>query len=61
MGRDVSVVVTNEASINPTIRAIIDADVNVDSNKKSVNFFVKPNKMFLFNKETEERIYLEGK
>jgi len=61
MGRDVSVVVTNEASINPTIRAIIDADVNVDSNKQFVNFFVKPNKMFLFNKETEERIYLEGK
>lgn len=58
MGRDVSVVATNEASINPVVRAIIDADNKIDHDRKTVNFFIKPNKMFLFNKETEERIYI---
>jgi len=62
MGRDVSVVATNEASINPVVRAIIDADNRIDPDRKTVNFFIKPNKMFLFNKETEERIYIvEGR
>lgn len=58
MGRDVSVVATNEASSNPVVRAIIDADNKIDHDRKTVNFFIKPNKMFLFNKETEERIYI---
>ena len=62
MGRDVSVVATNEASINPVVRAIIDADNRIDPDRKTVNFFIKPNKMFLFNKDTEERIYIvEGR
>lgn len=62
MGRDVSVVATNESSLNPVVRAIIDADNQIDSTRKTVNFFIKPNKMFLFNKETEERIHLvEGR
>ena len=61
MGRDVSVVGTNEASINPSIRAIIDADNGIAPESQMVKFNIKPNKMFLFNKETEERIYVEGK
>ena len=61
MGRDVSVVASSEASINPTLRAIIDADNHIDPNSQVVKFNIKPNKLFLFNKETEERIYVEGK
>ena len=61
MGRDVSIVSTNEASLNPLVRSIIDADNKVDLSKKTVRYDVKPHKLFLFNKETEERIYFEAK
>ena len=61
MGRDVSVVSTNEASLNPVIRSILDSDNKVDPAAETVRFNVKPHKIFLFNKETEERIYFEVK
>ena len=56
MGRDVSLVCTNEASANPIIRAIINADNKVDATAATVRFNLKPHKVFLFNAETEERI-----
>ncbi len=59
MGRDVSVVSTHEASQNPVVRSIIDADNKVDVAKGTVNYTLKPHKVFLFNAETEERIYFE--
>ena len=58
MGRDVSVVSTHSASLNPTIRSIIDADER-PSAAATVRFSLKPHKVFLFNAETEERIYFE--
>lgn len=61
MGRDVSVVSTNAASVNPCIRSIINADNKVDLSQKTVRYAIKPHKVFLFNKETEERIYYEVK
>ncbi len=61
MGRDVSVVCTNAASCNPVIRAIINADNKVDLSCNMVRFNLKPHKVFLFNKETEERIRYEVK
>ena len=61
MGRDVSIVSTNPASINPSIRSIINADNKVDLTAKTVRYSVKPHKFFLFNKETEERIRYEVK
>ena len=61
MGRDVSIVSTNGASLNPVVRSIIDADNKVDPESETVRFNVKPHKTFLFNKETEERIYFEVK
>ncbi len=57
MGRDVSIVCHHEASANPIIRAIINADNKVDLTAKTVRFDLKPHKVFLFNAETEERIY----
>lgn len=61
MGRDVSVVSTNAASVNPSIRSIINADNKVDLSQKTIRYAVKPHKLFLFSKETEERIYFEVK
>ena len=61
MGRDVSIVSTNEASLNPMIRSIINSDNKVDLANKVVRYNVKPHKLFLFNKETEERIPYEVK
>ncbi len=61
MGRDSSVVSTHPASQNPVVRAIIDADNKVDTASETVRFSLKPHKVFLFNKETEERMYPEVK
>ena len=61
MGRDVSVVSTHEASLNPVIRSIVDADNKIDLGAETVSFRVKPHKLFIFNKETEERIRFEVK
>ena len=61
MGRDSSVVCTHPASLNPVIRAIINSDIKIDTAADAVRFNVKPHKFFLFNKETESRIYYEVK
>ena len=60
MGRDVSVVSTHEASVNPIVRSIINSDVRI-APAATINYTLKPHKVFLFNKETEERIYFEVK
>ncbi|MBQ9468705.1 MAG: ABC transporter ATP-binding protein [Clostridia bacterium] len=57
MGRDVSVVSTHEASLNPTVRSIIDADNRPAPGAETVRFLLKPHKVFLFDGETEKRIY----
>ena len=61
MGRDVSVVSTHEASVNPIVRSIINSDVRIDATAATIRYAVKPHKVFVFNKETEERIYFEVK
>ena len=61
MGRDVSVVSTNEASLAPMIRSIINADNKIDATAETVSYSLKPHKTFIFNRETEERIYFEVK
>ncbi|MBE6920442.1 MAG: ABC transporter ATP-binding protein [Ruminococcaceae bacterium] len=57
MGRDVSIVSENAASQNPVIRSIINADNKVDVTAENVKYALKAHKVFIFNKETEERIY----
>ena len=59
MGRDVSVVSTNPASVNPFIRSIVDADYKINKDDATINFSLKPHKVFLFDVETEERIRFE--
>ena len=60
MGRDVSVVSTHEASVNPVIRSIINADNKISAGE-TVSYSLKPHKVFLFSKEDEARIYFEAK
>ena len=60
MGRDVSVVSTHEASVNPIVRSIINSDVKI-APEATIRYTLKPHKVFLFHKETEERIYFEVK
>ncbi len=60
MGRDVSVVATHSASVNPTVRAIVDADNKIAA-AGTVSFSLKPHKVFLFSKADESRIYFGGK
>ncbi len=57
MGRDVSIVSTNPNSQNPIIRSIIDADNEIDHESEKVRFSLKPNKVFIFSKETEKRLF----
>ena len=57
MGRDVSIVSTNPASVNPVIRSIVNSDIKVDATCKNIRYNLKAHKLFVFNKETEERIY----
>ena len=60
MGRDVSIVSDCPASLNSVVRSIINADNKVDLAAKTVRFSLKPHKVFIFNKETEERIRFEN-
>ena len=59
MGRDVSIVSTHAASLNPAVRSIVDADYKINRDSATVKLNLKPHKVFLFDKETEERIYFE--
>ena len=61
MGRDVSIVSTNENSINPVIRSIINSDEAISADATTVNYSLKSHKVFVFDKETEERLYFEVK
>ena len=61
MGRDVSLVTTHSASLNPVVRSIVDADAAKNARGITVSYSLKPHKVFLFNKETEERVYFEVK
>ena len=56
MGRDKSVVSIHPSSTKPTVRAIVDSDVEFPSDAESLRFDIKPNKMFLFHIEDETRL-----
>ena len=56
MGRDVSVISKHEKCQGSTLRSIIQAETKVDKEKKEIRFSLKKNKVFLFDKDTGERI-----
>lgn len=63
LGRDLFIVAKNQASIKPTFKSIISSDEKINMGK--IHLGVKKDKFFIFNHETEQRIYLseinEGK
>ena len=56
MGRDTSIISTNENSENAVIRSIISSDTKVDSSSDTVTFSLTPHKVFVFDKNTGERL-----
>ncbi len=56
MGRDISIVSQNDASISGAIRSIIGSDTIVDRDAEYVKFKLKPSKVHIFDKVTEKRI-----
>ena len=56
MGRDTSVVSSHPAAVSESIRSIIAAEHRIDKDDDTVRFALKPNKVFLFRRDTEERI-----
>ena len=57
MGRDCSVVFSNEKSRKPSVRAIIDADLKLTTGgENEIRFNLKRNKVFIFDNETGARI-----
>ncbi len=61
MGRDVSIVSANDAALTPAIRSIIDADARPMEGTETVRYNLKPHKVFVFDRETEERLRFEVK
>lgn len=55
-GRDTSVLIRHPASAEPSVRCIINSEHAPSPTETIVNFDFKPNKVFLFDKETEERV-----
>ena len=55
MGRDTSVVFKHASSESPS-RAIVTADNNIKSSSKEIRFDVNPKKVFVFAKDSEERL-----
>ena len=56
MGRDITVVAGHPDCENTAIRAIISAENTVNAASETVSFALKPNKGFLFSRETEGRL-----
>ncbi len=68
MGRDKSIVSTHECAVpvadqkqgeEVIIRSIIDSDTVLHNDDGKIHFSIKPNKIFLFNAETELRVNVE--
>ena len=56
MGRDITVLSRHEAAQQVLIRSIISSEQLVAADAETVRFGLKPGKVFLFRKDTEERI-----
>ena len=57
MGRDTSIIATHPAAQSQTIRAIINADTCPPLTAGEVHFSLKPHKVLVFDRETEERVF----
>lgn len=60
MGRDISVVSDKAQSLGGAVRSIIDSENNIDPKCAHIRFRLKPSKVFLFDRDTEERVYFDS-
>ena len=60
MGRDITVVCTHPDCENTAVRAIVSAENKIDVTVPQVRFNLKNNKVFLFSKDTQVRVGVEG-
>ena len=58
MGRDSSVVCAHSACMSNHFRAIVGGDDEIDAKSQKIAFDIKPKKLFVFDKKTQERITL---
>jgi len=56
MGRDVSVVASHPAMTGTCIRAIVSSDSRPEEGRDRIRFRLKPHKVHLFDRESEERV-----
>ena len=56
MGRDVSVVSTHPKMTGRFVRSIVSAENRFEPGQEEVRFSLKPYKVFLFDRESEERV-----
>jgi len=59
MGRDITVVSAHPSCHAASVRSIISAENKVDTSAGTVRFDIKPAKVFVFAKDTQERIRFE--
>ena len=57
MGRATSVLSYNDAFEGAKIRSIVPSETKIDTSSATIRFSLKPNKVYLFKHDTEERIY----
>ena len=60
MGRDTSVVFSHPAGVSENMRAILSSDYRINPGTDTARFALKPNKVFLFRQDTEERLPFEA-
>ena len=56
MGRDTSIVAANENAANGSIRTIVSTEELAEVNGDTVNFRIKPSRIYLFDQKTGERV-----
>ena len=56
LGRDTSIVCTHPACQAASLRAIVPSGQEADPRSATVRFRLRPDKVFLFHRETEERV-----
>ncbi|MBR5090420.1 MAG: ABC transporter ATP-binding protein [Ruminiclostridium sp.] len=59
MGRDTTILSHHYAFEGELIRSIVNSENAPEEDSGDISFSVKPNKLFLFDRETEERIYFD--
>lgn len=61
MGRDISVISTHEACESQAIRSIVSSEYRMDGDADEVRFALKPSKVLVFDRDTEQRVYFNKK